>query len=135
MRRLTYQPNNGLLELLLGRQTSTWVGEVNRIQWEGGRLQSVRDTTCGIVPGIGLVTAADRAAWRAGEFMVPPDLDDLEGGAKRAIQIYYRRARPTGLYWRHHLVDAWGVMDGQRLALISRRSVRCVGPGDYVCEV
>lgn len=116
-----------------------YVGTLEAVRVAPDDERDVAPVVLGIVPGVGLVTAASRSALSEGRLSRRPA--DRAAVAWPCEAVYYRRRRAEGSRWVHETPGAYcwfPVFDSRNppsVYLESPASVRCDGPGDYICEV
>ena len=116
---------------------ATWHGTLEGVELSDGRYLRLAPVAIGSVEGIGLVTAATRAALLSGRFFP-------KGGGRyqRLRAVYYKRRRTGpngGLRWRHEL-SSTAFADGPRgpgcVSISPARAARVCPhpPGEFICE-
>lgn len=116
---------------------ATWVGTLRGVELDDGTYVELAPIAVGVLPGIGLVTAADRASLETGRYITP-----AAGRYQRVRALYYRRRRlgqNSGLNWRHELKNTAFARSprGPVFVSLSRAAAARVcpsPPGDFICE-
>ena len=111
-----------------------YVGRLWAITLAGGDFLEVSPATLGVIDGIGLVLAHNQRELARGIVFARP-----KGRAQVLETVWYKRRRPGGGLWYHHLPAASVVLDGEDPSgrpypwIRSTGSVAC-GREAFVCN-
>ena len=111
-----------------------YVGRLWAVTLGGGEFVEVVPATLGVIDGVGLVLAHNQRELARGLVFARP-----QGRARVLETLWYRRSRPSGDLWFHHLPEATVVLDGEDrtgrpyLWIRSAGSIAC-GREDFVCN-
>lgn len=114
---------------------ATYHGELYGVTDLGGTFHRVPKVALGSVPGVGLVTAANRAELDAGYFF------DGAADFRPVAEVFYKRRRGPpfiGTHWRHAVVStAMGLAGGMpvfRHQGSGAAARACAMPGEFICD-
>jgi hypothetical protein len=114
---------------------AVYVGRLWAVTLGGGRFVEVAPCSLGVIEGVGLVLGHNRRELARGVVFARP-----RGRRAQVLEtLWYRRRRPSGDLWFHHLPEATAVLDGDDrngrpfVWIRSVGSIAC-GAEDFVCN-